>query len=348
VPPSGRALTTGISLTQFRIYGGEFTGDNAAMIIMDMGDTAATGGDFFIFGAYFAVSGNNIAAVEVRGKWNNVIFDGSRDEETFLPAPSQQDRGFLRLADGGEGTQNRTMLNNFRIHAYSDGDELGEIVRGRGDLAAGTIISAGGKGIKLDGSMNGVELRTSNQAVLSVTGDCYDVALHGGSHKSKSHPLGENPSISCGGRMAVVSGGSGAGVIVVYESLNSNSTSKTSAFSSSTQFSVGAESGNPSIEYGITESGLYEVDPNPNPKPNPNWMSGLYEATYAGDRVLLQATVLNGQVFASTVNALNIQSMSGDKTTGKLSVLPNYVNRTTSIQAEYQGTDDTFVVRKLG
>eukprot|EP01043_Picozoa_sp_COSAG02_P007179 COSAG02_NODE_211_length_28730_cov_5.599490_19_plen_307_part_00 len=78
--PSGRNLTKGVSVTQYRMYGGELTGDNGAMIILDMGDAPTNGGDFSAFGTYFATSGDNIAAVEIAGAWNNFILDGSRDE----------------------------------------------------------------------------------------------------------------------------------------------------------------------------------------------------------------------------------------------------------------------------
>jgi hypothetical protein len=146
-------LTTGISLTQFRIYGGEFTGDNTGLLLLDAGDTMAGGADFFVFGTYFANSGNNLAAVEVRGKWDNVILDGSRDEETSLPPLPLQVRGFVNLVDDGNPGNNTykgkgfvTQLSSFRIHAYSDGDELGEVIRGTGNLVAGTITSSGNGG----------------------------------------------------------------------------------------------------------------------------------------------------------------------------------------------------------
>ena len=48
--PSGRNLTKGVSVTQYRMYGGELTGDNGPLITLDMGDAPTNGGDFAAFG----------------------------------------------------------------------------------------------------------------------------------------------------------------------------------------------------------------------------------------------------------------------------------------------------------
>jgi hypothetical protein len=160
--PSGRNLTKGVSVTQYRMYGGELTGDNGAMIILDMGGAPTNGGDFAAFGTYFATSGDNIAAVEIAGAWNNFILDGSRDEETDMPAHAM--RGFVKLVDGAS-------LRDFRIHGYGDGDEGGPVVRGAGSLAAGTIVTGAGGGLDLVGDVAAVDYRSANSIRLAVDGN---------------------------------------------------------------------------------------------------------------------------------------------------------------------------------
>lgn len=159
--PSGRNLTKGVSVTQYRMYGGELTGDNGAMIVLDMGGAPTNGGDFSAFGTYFATSGDNLAAVEIAGAWNNFILDGSRDEETDMPAHAA--RGFIKLVDGAS-------LRDFRIHGYGDGDEGGPVVRGRGSLVGGTIVTGAGGGLQLVGDVTGVDYRSANKITLEVNG----------------------------------------------------------------------------------------------------------------------------------------------------------------------------------
>jgi len=45
-----------------------------------MEDAPNNGDDFAAYGVYFATAGDHVASVEVKGSWNNVIIDGSRDE----------------------------------------------------------------------------------------------------------------------------------------------------------------------------------------------------------------------------------------------------------------------------
>ena len=311
-PPSGRTLTAGISLTQFRIFGGEFTGDNTNLIVLDMDNVSASAGDFCSFGAYFASSGNNLAAVNVRGNWENVILDGSRDEETDLPPAGQQVRGFVKLGGGAAGT---ARLSDFRIHAYSDGDEGGSVVRGTGSLRGGEILSGGGGGIDIDGNVSAVSLRTARGrgAVLKATGDCQDVTLHASA--TWRHP----PTIECGGAMSVEVGGSGGGSIVKYRRLNATH--------------AGPE-GVARLVWNITES-------------------GLFEASYAGDRLLVHASNVAGHgVFASAVHQLNIQELSGVATLGKLRLAKASPGAGAGagqpfVEATFQGTDGVFIVRRM-
>ena len=86
VLPSGAGLTTGVTLTVFRVYGGEFTGDNNAAIILDMenatsGTHTAGGSTVLVSGTYFAGAGGHMAAVQVRGRWNNVHIIANRFED---------------------------------------------------------------------------------------------------------------------------------------------------------------------------------------------------------------------------------------------------------------------------
>ena len=107
--PSGRKLATGVSLTVFRIFGGELTGDNGANLVLDMEDAPTNGGDFAAYGVYFNTYGDHVASIAIKGSWNNVIVDGSRDEEDFKP-PSNPSCGFIILDNGH--------LRGFRISGY--------------------------------------------------------------------------------------------------------------------------------------------------------------------------------------------------------------------------------------
>ena len=328
IPPSGRSLATGITLTQFRIFGGEMTGDNTALLVMDMGGAGkAGGGDFASYGLYFATSGNHIAAVEIRGKWNNVIFDGSRDEETDFPANA--DRGFLRLVSTSD--DGMAQLKNFRIHAYSDGDEVGPIIRGTGDVASGTIVSGAGGGIVLNGTISGVELRSTahNGAVphtrygtpLAVTGNCTDVTLHSALFNGDSSFPAPEPVVRCGGEMAVSLSGAGAGVFVVRQALNAT-TAK--AVSSATELVVVGSTQLPALRWQITRA-------------------GLYEASFAGDRMSIHvgADPITDKLFVVIINYLDMQALSGNAAAGKLLL------NGTVLTAQFSGAPGRFEVRKF-
>ena len=83
-----RHVSAGVTLTMFRMYGGEMTADNSPNIVLDMGGcdpgtgcgAGQSGATFSSFGTYFAQSGDFMAAVQIRGNWNNVILEGNRAE----------------------------------------------------------------------------------------------------------------------------------------------------------------------------------------------------------------------------------------------------------------------------
>jgi hypothetical protein len=158
--PSGRKLTTGVSLTVFRLFGGELTGDNGANVVLDMAGAPTNGGDFAAYGVYFATAGDNVASVEVKGEWRNVIVDGSRDEEDNKP-PAGAQCGFVILNEGH--------LVGFRITGYSDGDEVCPMVRGTGSLTGGSIV--GRAEINITGNVHAVQLTSSASLRLQVDGD---------------------------------------------------------------------------------------------------------------------------------------------------------------------------------
>ena len=102
------------------------------------------------------------------------ILDGSRDEETDMPAHVK--RGFVKLVDGAS-------LTDFRIHGYGDGDEGGPVVRGTGSLAAGTIVTGAGGGLQLVGDAVGVDYRSANKITLQVNGSVLRSSFHQGDTK---------------------------------------------------------------------------------------------------------------------------------------------------------------------
>ena len=159
--PSGRVLQTAVSVTVFRMIGGEATGDNGPLVVLDMEGAPHGGGDFISTGAYFSTSADHVSAVQVRGIWRNVVIDGSRDEEDIKP-PANPDCGFVKLANGH--------LSVFRIHGYGDGDEGCPVLRGNGSVASGTIVS-GGSGINLTrGDMVDVDVLSGGLVRLAVNG----------------------------------------------------------------------------------------------------------------------------------------------------------------------------------
>ena len=78
--------------------------------------------------------------------------------------PARVSRGFLKLVDGAT-------LRDFRIEAYGDADEAGPIVRGVGNLIAGTIVTGAGRGLDLVGTVAAVDYRSATKIALHVDGD---------------------------------------------------------------------------------------------------------------------------------------------------------------------------------
>jgi hypothetical protein len=89
-------------------------------------------------GSYFYNGGHNYSAIELDGRWTNFVVDAVRHEQHFSTThggaggPSSQ-TPFLNL-------RNHSHLSNFRIHAFSDGDEASPIVAGVGSLLGGQIV----------------------------------------------------------------------------------------------------------------------------------------------------------------------------------------------------------------
>jgi hypothetical protein len=117
VPPSGANLTTGITLTEFRMFGGEFTGDNSPNMVLDMEDTwqvnspHSFGATMTVEGTYFSQSGGHMAAVQVRGQWRNVHFTGNRFEDIQdSPSAPASNRAFVELAG------NKSSLKYFTLY----------------------------------------------------------------------------------------------------------------------------------------------------------------------------------------------------------------------------------------
>jgi hypothetical protein len=186
-PPSGATLTTGITLTVFRIFGGEFTGDNSALITLDMEDTPTHqfGTTVTISGTYFAGAGVHMAAVQVRGKWHNVHMTGNRFEDIPDNPSLTGNRAFVELAG------NNTMLSEFTLSTFGDccTTKSGTpVIAGVGKLESGTVTSNGDVIIteghvyavtfhagdsmqfKVNGDVGGVTIRSVKGLTLNVTG----------------------------------------------------------------------------------------------------------------------------------------------------------------------------------
>ena len=215
VPPSGLSLTTHVSMTVHRLFGGSISGGFAPGIVLDnefardRAGNLAQAGDLLISGTYFWSVGKNFSAIELRGRWTNVIADAVRHEQHFVddlaaeraskPGPGSS-TPFIRLA-GCEGIGG-SKLKHFRIHSFSDGDEASPIVAGSGSLLAGTII--GHPSINLTGntsSMRQVELRSNEKLSLLVGGDVTDCSVRVGDAVP--------PVIDVGGTMSLDDGKGG-------------------------------------------------------------------------------------------------------------------------------------------
>ena len=160
--PSGRALATSVSLTVFRLDGGDLTGDNCALLTLDTEGQPNQGTALTVTGTYFANSGDQMAAIEVRGAWRNVVIAGVRLENDG-GGPPVQHMTFLRLAGAG------ALLQHFSVAAYGDGDATWPLVSGAGDLEGGSLI--GHAQINVTGSLKAVDITTSDTLALVVSGD---------------------------------------------------------------------------------------------------------------------------------------------------------------------------------
>jgi hypothetical protein len=143
-PPSGAGLTTGVTLTVFRIDGGEFTNDNSVGICLDMenatsGSPKAGGSTVLVSGTYFASAGGHMTAIQVRGRWSNVHVVADRFED--IPGdpnspPTAGPRQFLELA--GVDAE----LTSFSLNTFGDCCTSGlgtAAVAGTGVLDGGSV-----------------------------------------------------------------------------------------------------------------------------------------------------------------------------------------------------------------
>lgn len=217
------------------------------------------------------------------GIWSNVIIDGSRDEEDIKPAVNP-DCGFIELANGH--------LHSFRISGYADGDESCPVIRGSGSLRSGTVVSSG-HGIRLNGSMVDVDVRTSAKVDLVVNGDVLRSSYRGSS-------IG---NISVSGQLELEDGTGGV------------------LLSRSPLFQAGEQA-----TWTFPDSEL----------------TGLYEASFAGDRLLLHSSRAGGVRRTSLVSHHDQRALSGNRGTGTVDLISN-----ATVVASFQGTGGYFTVRRL-
>ena len=55
-------------MTVFRVVGGEATGDNGPLIVLDMEGAPHGGGDYISTGMYFSTFADHVSAIQVRGR----------------------------------------------------------------------------------------------------------------------------------------------------------------------------------------------------------------------------------------------------------------------------------------
>mmetsp|Transcript_9600 Transcript_9600/g.17540 ORF Transcript_9600/g.17540 Transcript_9600/m.17540 type:complete len:531 (+) Transcript_9600:68-1660(+) len=163
-PPSGRVFTNAVTLTRFMFVGGELTGDHDSLLILDgPGDGAsingASGTDWTMTGTYFASTGPT-NAVKVIGNWTDLVLDGIRWEDDDQRKYNGQ--SFIKLVDGA-------LIQNCRVHSYSDGDSEFPVISGKGDIHACDIIS--NAWIDVDGDVKLTSIRSTDQLKLKATGD---------------------------------------------------------------------------------------------------------------------------------------------------------------------------------
>jgi hypothetical protein len=164
--PSGRPLATSVSLTVFRIDGGDFTGDNCGLLSLDTEGQPNAGCALHVAGSYFANTGDIMSAIEVRGTWRNVVVEGSRLEDDG-GGPPVQHLVFLRLVNGA-------LLQHFSIAAYGDGDATWPLIAGEGSLEGGALIGHGEINITV-GDMRAVDITSAERVRLAVGGDVLNV-----------------------------------------------------------------------------------------------------------------------------------------------------------------------------
>lgn len=111
IPPSGLPLTTFVSMTVHRLFGGSISGGFAPGIVLDnLEARAANGnlaqaGDLLISGTYFWSVGQNFSAIELRGRWTNVIADAVRHECHFIAPETATETAFMaETTVGAQGT----------------------------------------------------------------------------------------------------------------------------------------------------------------------------------------------------------------------------------------------------
>ena len=150
------------------------TADNSPNIVVDMGgcdpgtgcSMGQSGATFSSFGTYFAQSGDFMAAIQIRGNWNNVVMEGNRAE--FVASPT--DPGACQFLNLHNAT-----LNNFLLSTYGDGDAIHNIISGTGDLNGGTVTGSGN--VNIVGDIHGVTFHTASRMNLSVDGNVYATAV---------------------------------------------------------------------------------------------------------------------------------------------------------------------------
>ena len=178
-----RNLTTGVTLTEFRMYGGEMTADNSPNIVLDMGGcdpgsgcSAGQGGaTFSAYGTYFAQSGGWMAAIQIRGNWNNVEMIGSRAEfvcNDNKPGVDDSNCQFLNLMNA--------TLNNFQLSTYGDGDATHNMIHGTGSINGGLVIGSGN--VALVGDIHGVSFHCASRMNMTVDGSVIATSVHATRH----------------------------------------------------------------------------------------------------------------------------------------------------------------------
>lgn len=177
----GRKFTTGVTLTMYRMYGGEFTGSG---VVLDMEGAPNNQGaaTFSSFGTYFANYGNDNWAAKVMENWNNVHFYGNRAEmecpkncpDGFQNCAACRTR-FLELVSTNASKQLAT-LNNFNLETYGHGDAINNMVYGAGSLHGGSITGSGNIDLT-QGNIEGVVITTGSRMNMTVNGNVTGTAV---------------------------------------------------------------------------------------------------------------------------------------------------------------------------